>query len=265
MSDTSSPPVDGRALNRGQVPLDVAQNIYDDEAFFEGYSTLPRSVHGHDGAPEWPTLRDMVPDLRGRRVLDLGCGFGWFSRWAAENGAAEVLGIDLSERMLTRARTETSTTTVSYQQRDLDHVTLPSDAFDVAYSSLTLHYLEDLATFLVKVHAALRAGGVFVFSVEHPMFTAPSNPAFVASPDGSPTWPVDRYLIEGTRVTSWFAPGVVKQHRTIGTYINSLIAAGFQIDVVVEWGPNTEQIAAVPAWVHETHRPPFLLIRSHHP
>ena len=251
--------------NCRRVPLDVAQNIYDDEAFFEGYATLPRSIHGHDGAPEWPTLRDMVPDLRGCRVLDLGCGFGWFSRWAADNGAEEVLGIDLSERMLARARAETSATTVVYQQHDLDDVTLTADAFHVAYSSLTLHYLDDIKAFLAKVHAALRADGVFVFSVEHPMFTAPSNPAFVASPDGSSTWPVDRYLIEGSRVTDWFAPGVVKQHRTIATYVNSLITTGFQIDALVEWGPTAEQVAAVPAWANEIHRPPFLLIRAHRP
>lgn len=241
----------------------MAQNIYDDEAFFTGYSTLPRSIHGHDGAPEWPTLRAMLPDILGRRVLDLGCGFGWFSRWAADNGADEVIGIDLSERMLAKARAETHVSTVTYQQQDLDHVVLEPDGFDVAYSSLTLHYLEDLPAFLRKVHAALRGGGVFAFSVEHPMFTAPTNPGFVTSVDGALTWPVDRYLIEGPRVTNWFAPGVVKQHRTIGTYVNSMIASGLRLDALVEWGPSPEEIEAEPAWAGENDRPSFLLVRSH--
>ncbi len=65
----------------------MTQNIYDDPAFFEGYSRLNRSIHGLDGAPEWPALRALLPDLHGRRVLDLGCGYGWFSRWAAGQGA----------------------------------------------------------------------------------------------------------------------------------------------------------------------------------
>ena len=65
----------------------MTQNIYDDETFFAGYSQLPRSVHGLEGAPEWPVLRAMLPELRGRRVLDLGCGFGWFCRFAAGEGA----------------------------------------------------------------------------------------------------------------------------------------------------------------------------------
>ena len=69
----------------------MAQNIYDDPEFFERYSRLDRSVEGLAGAPEWPALRALLPDLRGLRVVDLGCGFGWFCRWAREQGAARVI------------------------------------------------------------------------------------------------------------------------------------------------------------------------------
>ena len=92
----------------------MTQNIYDDETFFAGYSQLPRSVHGLEGAPEWPVLRGMLPELAGKRVLDLGCGFGWFCRFAAGEGAAEIVGVDVSERMLARARAETSAAGVRY-------------------------------------------------------------------------------------------------------------------------------------------------------
>ena len=119
----------------------MAQNIYDDEEFFVAYSGLRRSVEGLDGAPEWPTLRSMLPTMSGRRVVDLGCGFGWFSRWAAAAGAASVLGIDLSEKMLARAVADTSDDRITYQRQNLDVVELPAAAFDVAYSSLALHYL----------------------------------------------------------------------------------------------------------------------------
>ena len=66
----------------------MTQNIYDDEEFFAGYSQLGRSVDGLDGAAEWPALRAMLPNMRGLKVLDLGCGFGWFCRWARAQGAA---------------------------------------------------------------------------------------------------------------------------------------------------------------------------------
>src|ERR1700704_6663157 len=114
----------------------MTQNISDDPRFFEGYGRLPRSVEGLDGAPEWPALRALLPDLRGSRVLDLGCGYGWFCRWARAQGATDVFGIDVSERMLERARRETHDTAVTYLRADLETVALERARYDVAYSSL---------------------------------------------------------------------------------------------------------------------------------
>src|SRR5213082_1236943 len=117
------------------------QNIYDDPDFYAGYSQLPRSVEGLDGAPEWPALRALLPELRGRKVLDLGCGYGWFCRWAREQGAIEVLGIELSEKMLARARADTNDPAITYRQADMESVALPGEVFDLVYSSLALHYI----------------------------------------------------------------------------------------------------------------------------
>ena len=105
----------------------MTQNIYDDPQFFEGYGRLPRSVAGLDGAPEWPALRALLPDLQGRKVLDLGCGYGWFCRWARENGAADILGIDVSEKMLARARATTQDKAIRYQRADMEQPELPAD------------------------------------------------------------------------------------------------------------------------------------------
>lgn len=243
----------------------MAQNIYDDPEFFQAYCGLPRSARGLDAAPEWPALRALVGEaagVAGRRVVDLGCGFGWFCRWAADAGAAEVLGIDLSRKMLAAAEAATSEPAVRYERQDLDALRLPTGAFDLAYSSLTLHYLADLDHFFPSVHEALVAGGSFVCSVEHPIYTAPSAPAFVAGADGRATWPVDRYLDEGPRVTDWLAPGVVKQHRTITTYVRALRRAGFELIDLDEWGPTADQVAATPEWAVERDRPPFLLIAA---
>ncbi|MGH6880247.1 MAG: class I SAM-dependent methyltransferase, partial [Hypericibacter sp.] len=156
----------------------MAQNIYDDETFFAGYSQLPRSIDGLEGAPEWPSLRALLPSLAGRRVLDLGCGFGWFCRWARAQGAAQVLGVDLSQRMLTRARAETADPAISYVQADLEQFSPAPGAFDLAYSSLAFHYIENLERLLTPIHEALVPGGRLVFSVEHPIYTAPRAPGW---------------------------------------------------------------------------------------
>jgi ubiquinone/menaquinone biosynthesis C-methylase UbiE len=240
----------------------MAQNIYDNPEFFEGYSRLGRSVEGLEGAAEWPALRALLPDLRGLKVLDLGCGFGWFCRWAREQGAAKVLGIDVSEKMLARARATTTDAAISYAGADMERLDLPAASFDLAYSSLALHYIEDLGGLLAGVHGVLVPGGKLVFSVEHPIYTAPSHPGWSVDAEGRKTWPVDGYLIEGPRTTDWLAKGVIKQHHTLGTYLNLLLRAGFVLTHVEEWGPTDEQIAARPEWADERQRPPFLLVAA---
>jgi SAM-dependent methyltransferase len=240
----------------------MARNIYDDPEFFAGYSRLPRSVGGLASAPEWPALRAMLPDVRGMRIVDLGCGFGWFCRWARENDAAEVLGIDLSDNMLARARADTSDSAITYLQADLARLALEKERFDLAYSSLAVHYLQDAARFFAQVHEALAPGGYFVFSTEHPIFMAPRNPTWARDSEGLPTWPLDSYFSEGARTTEWFTPGVVKYHRTLGTTLNTLIGAGFAIRCVEEFVPSAEQIAEHPEFAKERERPTFLLVAA---
>ena len=243
----------------------MTQNIYDEDGFFAGYSRLPRSVSGLDGAPEWPNLAAMLPELKGKHVVDLGCGFGWFCRWVREAGAARVLGLDVSEKMLARARADTADAAVEYRREDLERLDLPEGAFDLAYSSLTLHYLQNLEGMMRTVYRALAPGGALVFSAEHPIYTAPREPGFRVAQDGGRTWPLDQYLAEGPRSTDWLAKGVIKQHRTVGTYLNMLIGLGFAIAHVEEWGPTDEQMAAHPEWAGERERPAFLLVKAAKP
>lgn len=240
----------------------MTQNIYDDPIFQAGYSGLSRSVEGLSGAPEWPALRALLPDLQGLRVVDLGCGYGWFCRWASEQGATEVLGLDVSEMMLARAKAGTSDTSIRYQRADLETLDLPAAAFDLAYSSLAFHYIADMGRLFGTIHRALTPGARLVFSIEHPIFMAPRHPAWMTGVDSGPLWPLDGYLTEGPRITDWFAPGVVKHHRTMGTTLNTLIGLGFVIRHVEEWGPTDAQIARRHEWAKERERPMFLLISA---
>ena len=241
----------------------MMQNIYDDPRFFEGYSQLGRSVEGLAGAAEWPALQAMLPDMRGLRVVDLGCGFGWFCRWASENGAAQVLGLDISAKMLAQAKAKTSSAAIRYERADMEQLDLPSAAFDLAYSSLALHYVQDVARLMATVYQALVPGGSFVFSTEHPIYMAPTSPGWLIDSQGRKVWPIDRYLVEGHRVTDWLTKGVVKHHRMIGTTLNLLVRSGFTISHVEEFGPTDEQIAAKPELTEERERPMFLLVAAH--
>ncbi len=243
----------------------MAQNIYDRPDFFAAYSRLPRSVHGFAGAPEWDFVRGLLPDLKGKAVADLGCGFGWFSRFAAEAGAASVAGFDLSENMLTRARRETQSPAVAYERADMETLELPEGRFDLVYSSLAFHYVADIDRLFAMIGRALKPGGGLVFTMEHPIFMASRKPGWIVGPDGQKRWPVDHYAVEGERRTDWLADGVVKHHRRLGTIVNALIGAGFALKTLEEWRPTSAQLAAMPALAEEMERPMLLIVSALRP
>lgn len=110
---------------------------------------------------------------------------------------------------------------IAYEIRDLNDIELKSTAYDIVYSSLALHYLpqNSFIRLLKQIEGCLTPGGKFVFSCEHPIFTAPSNPTFLPpsssrSAEQHPVWPLTRYADEGVRKTDWMG-GVVKYHRTV--------------------------------------------------
>jgi SAM-dependent methyltransferase len=240
----------------------LAQNIYDQPAFFDGYSQIPRSRLGLAGAPEWPDLKAMLPDVRGLRILDLGCGFGAFDRWAIEQGAASVLGIDLSENMLATARERGGDMPIRYEQADLETYEPEACAFDLVYSTLVVHYLEDFDAFCRKVRSALGNDGHFVFTTEHPIFAVRVEPEDMIAADGEPAYAIRDYNIEGPRTTDWIAKGVVKYHRKISTMITIMHRHGLMLEAMDEWGPKPDLLKARPEMAEYLMRPQLLLMAA---
>ncbi len=241
----------------------MKENKYDDPRFFAAYSQFPRSVYGLSAAGEWPVLQKMLPDFAGKRVLDVGCGFGWHCAYAAEHGAKYVLGVDLSEQMLTIARERRSAPNVEFRRVAMEDMTFEPDSFDVALSSLAFHYTPDFPDICRRVHRCLVSGGDFVFSVEHPIFTADGPQDWVYNEAGERVcWPVDRYFSEGAREAVFAGEKIVKYHRTLTTYLNGLMQTGFAIRSVVEPQPSDELLESAPKMRDELRRPMMLLIAA---
>ncbi len=240
------------------------QNIYDDPKFFEGYSRLPRSVSGLRAAYEWPAFQRLLPpSLEGLRILDLGCGLGYFAREARARRARQVIGVDLSERMLAAARAATHDDGILYVRAALEDYAPEPDAFDLVVSSLALHYIADYASLVRKVTSSLVGGGRFAFSVEHPIFTAHGSADWYYDAKGERLhWPVDRYRDEGERRTNWFVGDVMKYHRTIAAYVNGLLDAGLCLVRLEEPEAETALLEQYPEWSDEGRRPPFLLMAA---
>jgi SAM-dependent methyltransferase len=243
------------------------QNIYDDDRFFAGYSSLERFGAGWQQAMEHDDLVGLLPPVDGRRVLDLGCGVGQLAHHLATSGASEVVGVDLSERMLERARTEWAHPRVTYRREAIERLEFEPARFDLVVSSLALHYVEDYARLMSRIASWLAPGGVLVYSVEHPIYTARlPGQGWVVDASGRRTgWSLDRYAEEGAREETWFVAGVRKFHRTLGTLLNGLVGAGFAVERVVEPVPSERWLRAHPHWADERRRPIFLLVCARRP
>ncbi len=139
-------------------------SIYDDPVFFDAYAQMPRSKDGLKSAGEWHQLQPLFPPLQGKTVLDLGCGYGWHSKFAADQGAASVLGLDLSERMIEEARRRNPAPNVIYRVCDLEEYDYPEGVYDLVISNLVLHYIADLDSVFEKLFRTLKTGGCFLFN-----------------------------------------------------------------------------------------------------
>ena len=240
----------------------MKENKYNDPVFFEKYNQMPRSRQGLSAAGEWQTLEPLLPDFAGKEILDLGCGYGWHCIYAAEHGARQVTGIDLSDKMLAVARQKTSAPNVEYRCCAIEDADFADGSFDIVLSSLALHYVEDYVGVVQNVHRMLRPGGVFLFSCEHPVFTAEGSQDWTYNPDGSiDHFPVDNYYYEGRRTARFLGEEVTKYHRTLTTYLMGLLQNGFAITAVAEPMPPRE-MWDIPGMKDEMRRPMMLIIRA---
>lgn len=240
----------------------MAISEYDNPDFFREYAKMARSRQGLAGAGEWHQLRQLFPALEGLRVLDLGCGYGWHCKYAVEQGAAEVLGIDLSQQMLEEAENRNSDPRITYRLCGIEEYEYPQARWDCVVSNLALHYIADLDRVYARVYRTLKPGGTFLMNIEHPSFTAGVHQDWVYGEDGTPLyWPIDNYFLPGERVTNFLNCPVRKQHHTLTQILMGLLHTGFTLQTVEEAQPPAEMMD-IPGMADELRRPMMLLVAA---
>jgi 2-polyprenyl-3-methyl-5-hydroxy-6-metoxy-1,4-benzoquinol methylase len=224
-----------------------------------------------------PAFLAFIGDLRGKRVLDAGCGEGYNSRILARGGA-RVSGIDLSERMIALATAEESRQPlgIRYARASYADLSIFEDgSFDAVVSFMALMDGPHLDAAMREALRVLRPGGMLAFSLTHPCFLTQGS-EWVRDEKGDTTgWTVRGYFDSAPCVDSWRfvdAPLEIpkfelpRYDRTLAEYVNSLIAAGFLLTRLAEPRPSEEYCLAHPSqrgW--RDHAALFLHVRAEKP
>ncbi|MFZ0544988.1 MAG: class I SAM-dependent methyltransferase [Candidatus Promineifilaceae bacterium] len=180
--------------------------------------------------------------LDGARVCDIACGEGYLSRFLAERGAREVVGVDISAALIEAANQRNRLDNLSYHMDNAHHLsTLPDNGFDIAVSQMAMMDIPDYQAMFRAVHRVLKPGGVFLFTLLHPCFEGPyllpGEEPFLEDSEGNMTACVVRWY---GREGFWQSGGdgvrghMGAYHRTVSTYINDLISAGFRLEKLEE-------------------------------
>ncbi|MDM5360384.1 class I SAM-dependent methyltransferase [Peribacillus sp. ACCC06369] len=242
----------------------MKQNIYDNQIFFNEYASLRESGVTYNDFVEQPSIKSTISNLKGKSILDLGCGTGHFSRYCIENGASKVLGVDISRNMIEQAKKDNNHEKIDYMCIPIEDLDLPNQKLDLIISSLAIHYIEDYPNLIKKINGLLKKNGEFIFSTEHPIVTARKEmDNWIHDNEGVKLhWALDNYQEEGKREQHWYIDGVIIYHRTISTLINTLIDNGFVVEKIIEPQSIPTGLEQMPKLINENRRPSFIIIKS---
>lgn len=235
--------------------------FYDEDAVFESYRS---AVHPGSASAnfvmEEPAVLDALGDVRGLRILDLGCGDAAIGRRLLDAGCRSYFGIDASARMIEAARDALDGTAGEVRHGTVERFSAPADSYDLVLSRLALHYVEDLDAALAACRACLAGGGRMIFTVVHPAIT--SHDARTSSDEPRSNWVVDDYFDDGPREVAWLGGSVVWHHRTIEQYVVAVQRAGFRLTALSECAPRLERFGDDRAELSRRRRIPLFLLLS---
>ena len=218
-----------------------------------------------------PCIEQLLGDVRGKKLLDAGCGEGYLSRYYARRGAS-VTAVDLSERLIdtSRSLTEREGIVVKYRVGDVCHLdSIPDGEFDIVLANLLLPNVPCLREALREFYRVLRTGGHLVFSIVHPAFNFYGPGSWEMGEKHHETgrrngvyFKVDKYFDKREYERYWttrsgerFPAAISFFHRTLGTYMNELTTSGFRLVAFREPQPMADD-----AFFDRERRIPFFAV-----
>lgn len=242
------------------------KNVYDDESFFKQYKELRSQNINANKILENPMIKLMLPQIQGKKILDLGCGDGNMDKYFVYMGAEKVVALDISKKMINEAKKINKDERIEYYNIDMEDLSYIDEKFDIVYSSLAFHYVEDFNKLISEIARLLNPNGILLFSQENPLKTAltfsTKEQKNKVEINGKRYYLISDYQNEGVREKLWYHAIVTKYHRTFSTIINTLISNNFNIlevrdsNLLKPADENTEK------YLSEIDCPDFLFVKA---
>ncbi|MET3939270.1 SAM-dependent methyltransferase [Paenibacillus sp. PvP094] len=234
-------------------------DFYDNNANFEKYMERRQWQENANDTLEKPVMLELIGDVEGKSVLDLGCGDARFGAelLSSEHLASDYTGIEGSDNMFRTAVETVKGPNAQIEQAFMEDWTYPPNQYDVVISRLAIHYVEDADLLFHNVHNTLKENGRFIFSVEHPVITSTLQLSGMRT-----NWIVDQYFVEGYREQQWLGGSVKKMHRSIESYYMALQKAGFQVEHLRESNPQRQYFVNEETYLRRQRIPLFLFLSA---
>lgn len=237
------------------------QNIYDNSAFFEDYIDHRNKENSLNELIEQPEMSKNLPNLKGLKILDLGCGYGKNSIEFMKKGAKSCLAIDISKNMIDCAQKSNPYKNLSFKIMGMDDLHEINEKFDFIYSSLAFHYIEDWDSLFKNISRLLKKNGFLLFSTGNPIRVGDAFPnGWVKNENGEPVgFNISNYGIEGKRIAKWWGQHDVElYHHTYSTLLNCLTKYNLHItyscepqgdDKMIELNASLTKMKIVPSYL----------------
>jgi ubiquinone/menaquinone biosynthesis C-methylase UbiE len=231
---------------------DSVRRAWDEAA--DAYAEAQRSGRDHYRYAFFgPAQVEMCGEVRDLRVLDLGCGSGYFAREMAARGA-HVIGVDISPNMIDQARQEESIRPLGIEYRVLDAASVgdrfQANSFDLVTSCLALQDMPEIPRVIAATHGLLSSNGRLVASISHPC-TNPPHREWARKPDGGKAWLcIDRYFESGAFEDDWirwsYPFAIPYAHATLTEWFGWFREAGFALRGFLEPRPTEAALLTNP-------------------
>lgn len=245
--------------------MNKPQNVYDNSTFYKEYKEMRETNINANELIEIPIMKTLLPDLKGKKILDLGCGNGSMSKYFIEQGASYVLALDISKNMIEEARVKNTHKNITYEVMGMEQISKTKEKFDLVFSSLAFHYIEDFDKLTKDINNLLNKDGILLYSQEHPtVLCSKLEPGIDKRIEinNKRYYLFSDYNLNGKREILWNNTNVTKYHRNFETIINTLIKNNLSILEIKESYASEEAIKLVDKYKYQIDRSYFLFVKA---